>query len=215
MSRSVVKIVVVNNNTASLTCLSGQEFLVNGTPVNSSELQCSGRMTGELEDSGDKCGTSGTLLKLGFDVEGIGFLTYIESCYDRSEASVVYTKHVIPGAAIKRKIPSGYYDASCCRSYFSSTDSIKEAYRPGFKVAGTSSHVSPASSYTQQAQLDRFIKLLGSEEQAKQFLQGGSYYLARGHLAPDADGIYRSWQWATFFYVNVAPQWQVCTGSYQ
>lgn len=106
MSRSVLITVVVNNNTASLTCLSEQNFLVDGMPINSSELECSGRMTGEVEETGDKCGTSGTLLKLGFDVEGLGFLTYIESCYDRPEASVVYTKHVIPVAAIKCKIPN-------------------------------------------------------------------------------------------------------------
>lgn len=88
-------------------------------------------------------------------------------------------------------------------------DAIKEQYRPSFKVAGAAAHVSPATSYTQEAQLQRLSELLGSEDQAKKFIQGGSHYLARGHLAPDADGIYRSWQWATFFYVNVAPQWQV------
>ncbi|XP_062555012.1 uncharacterized protein LOC134220073 isoform X1 [Armigeres subalbatus] len=186
---SKVKFINASNNTAYLTCVSGQDFLVDETPLNSVELQCSGRMTGEVDDTGEQCGSNGTLLKLGFDVESVGFVTYIESCYDRPDASVIFTKHIIPGKAIAH--------------------SIKESYRPAFKVAGTSLHVNPATSYTQKAQMDRLTELLGSEIQAKKFLQGGSYYLARGHLAPDADGVYRSWQWATFFYVNVAPQWQV------
>lgn len=72
--------------------------------MNSSELQCSGRMTGEAKETGENCGTSGTLLKLGFNVEDVGFLTYIESCYDRSQASVIYTRHIIPGKAIARRL---------------------------------------------------------------------------------------------------------------
>ena len=33
-------------------------------------------------------------------------------------------------------------------------------------------------------------------------------YLARGHLAPDADFIYDVQQDATYYFVNVAPQFQ-------
>ncbi len=33
-------------------------------------------------------------------------------------------------------------------------------------------------------------------------------YMARGHLAPDADFVYESFQDATYYYFNAAPQWQ-------
>uniref|UniRef100_A0A182QV83 DNA/RNA non-specific endonuclease domain-containing protein n=1 Tax=Anopheles farauti TaxID=69004 RepID=A0A182QV83_9DIPT len=69
-----------------------------------------------------------------------------------------------------------------------STNSIVESYRPSFKVIGAPSTVLAA----------KFVSSLS--------------YLARGHMTPDADGIFRTWQWDTYFYVNVAPQWQKVNG---
>ena len=50
--------------------------------------------------------------------------------------------------------------------------------------------------------------LLGSDSGASLFNQRRQLYLARGHLAPDADFVYKEWQYATYYFVNVAPQWQ-------
>ena len=36
----------------------------------------------------------------------------------------------------------------------------------------------------------------------------GTHYFSRGHLAPDAAFIYDVFQDATYYYVNVAPQFQ-------
>ena len=33
-------------------------------------------------------------------------------------------------------------------------------------------------------------------------------FLAKGHLAPDADFVYKEWQDATYYFANAAPQWQ-------
>ena len=35
-----------------------------------------------------------------------------------------------------------------------------------------------------------------------------SFYFARGHLAPDGDFVYVFEQNATYYFVNVVPQWQ-------
>ena len=44
--------------------------------------------------------------------------------------------------------------------------------------------------------------------QAGLYLPGGDLYLARGHLAPNADFMTYAWQDATFTFIDVAPQWQ-------
>ncbi|XP_055533586.1 uncharacterized protein LOC129723411 [Wyeomyia smithii] len=174
---------------ADLTCQSGTTFTIGGTSVDSSSLTCSQRITGQIDITTDSCGNgAGQIRNIGFTTAEGSLVTYIQSCYNVNTASVIYTRHIIPGRAI---------------SY-----AISESYRPSFKVAGTAGHVSPATSYTTAQQSIRLATLLGSQEQADQFITTSSY-MSRGHLAPDADGIFRSWQWATYFYVNVAPQWQV------
>lgn len=56
--------------------------------------------------------------------------------------------------------------------------------------------------------MNRLTELLGSPEEALKYLSSTSF-LARGHLAPDGDGIFRSWSFTTYWYTNVAPEWQV------
>lgn len=41
-------------------------------------------------------------------------------------------------------------------------------------------------------------------------------FLAKGHLCPDADMLMASWKLPTYFYINVAPQWQrINSGNWQ
>ncbi|KAL1397666.1 hypothetical protein pipiens_009593 [Culex pipiens pipiens] len=179
-------------STASLTCQAGTTFTIGGTQVDSRALTCTQRITGDLDATTTACaGGAGQFRNIGFRLTDGQLVTYIQSCYNVNTASVIYTRHIIPGRAINH--------------------AISESYRPSFKVAGTAGHVSPATSYTTAQQRVRLAALLGSQEQADRFITTSSY-MSRGHLAPDADGIFRSWQWATYFYVNVAPQWQQTNG---
>jgi len=56
--------------------------------------------------------------------------------------------------------------------------------------------------------------LLGSEELADKYIgdQSSQLFLSRGHLAPNADFIFESWKDSSFWFVNVAPQWQSFNG---
>ncbi|XP_058464821.1 uncharacterized protein LOC131438670 [Malaya genurostris] len=178
-----------DTSNADITCQSGTSFTIGGTSVDSSALTCTQRITGEIDITSNDCANgAGQLRNIGFRTADGQLVTYIQSCYNVNRASVIYTRHIIPGRAINY--------------------AIQESYRPSFKVAGTADHVSPATSYTTAQQSIRLANILGSQEQADKFITSSSY-MSRGHLAPDADGIFRPWQWATYFYVNVAPQWQV------
>ncbi len=50
---------------------------------------------------------------------------------------------------------------------------------------------------------------MGSSSLADDYIDYDSgLYLARGHLSPASDFVYNSFQDATFYYINAAPQWQ-------
>ncbi|CAG7837581.1 unnamed protein product, partial [Allacma fusca] len=50
---------------------------------------------------------------------------------------------------------------------------------------------------------------VGSSKLADEYIdKTRSFYLARGHMSPDGDFDYESEQNATYYFVNVVPQWQ-------
>lgn len=92
--------------------------------------------------------------------------------------------------------------------HFQFIDSVKESRRIGFKKAGIPNEAKVDNSYRTEAQIVRFTKQLG---QHQQYITKKSF-LSRGHLTPDADFIFPSGQFATYFYANVCPTFQVVNG---
>ncbi|XP_041785460.1 uncharacterized protein LOC121600685 [Anopheles merus] len=171
---------------AYIRCVSGRTFTLGASHVNIANIACVSKTTGKHRNSGTSCGSGGTLLSLGFNVPGLAFITYLETCYNMQTASVLFTRHTIRGSAINYAI----------------TKTNRSTYKPD----GAPANVPFAAAYTQKQQLGRVTDLLGSAAQAKRFISSGSF-LERGHMVPFADGIFRPWRWVTDFYVNVAPQW--------
>lgn len=126
-------------------------------------------------------------MNIGFQLsDSRGFVNLIDVCYSKRRGSSIYTSHVVQGNTIK--------------------NSMKTSSRPStFKTTEVPTKVSAASSFTKAKQLERFTSLLGSAV-AEEYLN--KTFLARGHLAPDGDMVFISWQWSTYYYINVIPQFQ-------
>lgn len=179
------------------TCLRGTQFTVAGAgdPVGSKDLKCKAAVVGECggcltSDPVIQCGSErGVLKKLGFNAAGLGFITYIEACFNPGRSSVLYTRHILPGAAIANAVLADEYQT--------------------WKSDGFENNVNPDKSYTQEAQVERLTTLLGSKEQAEKFVKNGTIFLNKGHLTPRGDGVFHTWKHATYFYMNAVPQWNV------
>ena len=68
--------------------------------------------------------------------------------------------------------------------------------------------------YKMETQRETMAELVGSQSLADQYIgdQSSQLFLSRGHLAPNADFIFYSWQDSTYWFINVAPQWQSFNG---
>lgn len=86
------------------TCSKGTVFKVEGADAEAKDLKCKEAVVGDILATTEYCGNHrGYLYRLGFNADTIGFITYIESCMNSLTFSVLYTKHVLPGAAIKSR----------------------------------------------------------------------------------------------------------------
>lgn len=151
-------------------------------------IECSSQISGSAVNLNRKCAENGSFINVGFQLsDGKGFVNLIDVCYSKKKGSSIYTRHILQGQAIK--------------------NAMKSSTRPStFKTAEIPSNIEAPKSFTKANQLRRFETIFGDREEAQEFLN--KTYLARGHLAPDGDFLFVSWQFASYYYINVFPQWQ-------
>ncbi|XP_068223100.1 uncharacterized protein [Palaemon carinicauda] len=179
---------LANEKVVEVTCNAGRLAVARlsySQIVQWNDLGCQNRPRAYLRHlKNSRCGENGKKYDIGWPIRDGLFVPLIHVCYDDQIETTEFTYHNVQGRSIGIK----------------SVDSS----RPGFRHADLFD-VNVNSVYKKKSQMSLFSELLGTTE----YLTGqGQHYLSRGHLAPDSDFVYTAEQDATYFYINVAPQWQ-------
>ena len=181
---------------SAVACLGdGSSFEVDsGQSVPFGQLLCSRSIREKVRHTDETCGPSGgggKVSEVGWEVEAAGgkrFLTQLSICHDGGPAATHFVRHVIRGAHI-----AALND---------------DPGRPSFKEgAGFYKSTSAGDAYKTSRQQTTLSGLIGSARTSQVFSRTKSF-LAKGHLAPDADFVWKEWQDATYYFANAAPQWQ-------
>lgn len=165
--------------------------------VNFEDISCSKSIKEAIKKSEavEACGPDdnrGEMVHIGWQDADV-FRPQISVCHVRDAEHTHYENHTVYGEAIAAR----------------NTD----PGRPNFKEGrGFFGHSSASTSYKLKTQEATLKSWLGGGEGARVFDRRAQFFFSRGHLAPDADFIYKEWQDATYYFLNAAPQWQSFNG---
>lgn len=186
--------VIVNREEVAVgTCNNKNELQVENTAISPEVLKCKYPINSELSITNQKCANQkGTLIQLGYTV-GNHWFRIIDVCHNTQLSSTYYSTHSLYGSSLQGAIIS------------SDRIPMKVGTNMLYK------DFSPDSAYSKKN-----VKLLLNAELGNG--EGDKYYaktfISRGHLSPDGDFIFAHEQLLTYFYVNMAPQWQSINGGY-
>ncbi|ODM90863.1 Nuclease [Orchesella cincta] len=160
---------------------------VNKNAVNFTQLGCSKQVKEKLVVVGN-CYNESTAVDILFQANNTQ-LPLINICHNTNRDETIYAHHYIIGAGLNP------YEVS--------------NNRPSFKEGQFYTTISANDAYSQSSQKNQVAYLVGSQSLAEKYINTSrSFYFARGHLAPDGDFVHIYEQNATYYYINVAPQWQ-------
>lgn len=172
--------------------------MVNNQQIRLGSINCNSRMLGStrrITDESKICLKGrGEMAEIGFRVGG-DWKPLFEVCHDSSRASSEWTHHIIDPMNIGFQKQFTRDDMSFLEGdsgFYPDIDRDVNLW------------------YTKKKQRETFAKILPGGKQSAEKLVSltTDQYLARGHLTAKADQIFGAHQLATFFFINVAPQWQ-------
>ncbi|KAH8380644.1 hypothetical protein KR009_011947 [Drosophila setifemur] len=173
------------------TCWQQKSFLTLGSLYQLQDFVCTSWPTYTARRTSRSCNGGTDLLEVGFQLSTDvaiydDFLQTYDVCHDELAEVTRYVHHVLhPGSA--------QYQRSVSRPTFIPGDFYKG------KDVNT--------MYTQIQQNITVSEILGMDA-SPYFNISGNVYLARGHMSAKTDFVFGAAQQASFFFVNVAPQWQ-------
>ncbi|XP_055372967.1 uncharacterized protein LOC129606599 [Condylostylus longicornis] len=167
-------------------CKGGTSYEVSGKIYNFTEFICTKTNDYIARPTTKKCYNNSMIAEIGFEIINKKFVKLMEICHDEISASTYYVQHNMGPFNNK-------YQRNVTRPYFQQGKFFKK--------------LNINKLYTQNEQIKTVGRILGGNHE-KYFDIDKYVYLARGHLAAKTDYVYGVQQLGTFFYINVAPQWQ-------
>lgn len=157
------------------------------------EFKCLDYPDSTARKTGKQCLGKYTEIEIGFK-PSIGFVSIMTTCLDEAKRDTLYSVYTLSGGIGGQQVKVPRPD---------------EGFREGDFYPGL--YPTPNALYSKKSQLNAVAKLLRSEDLANKYvkLNDDYFFMSRGHLTAKADYLYGSQQRATFYMVNVAPQWQV------
>uniref|UniRef100_A0A1L8EC91 Putative dna/rna non-specific endonuclease n=1 Tax=Haematobia irritans TaxID=7368 RepID=A0A1L8EC91_HAEIR len=176
----------LNKETLELKCSSNKFKDNNNNAYNLKDLVCKSIPSSTLKVTSTLCSKNrGKVFEIGFELNKKFYGPVFDICYDNNKETTYYTHNIINGAAINYNIQES------TRRPFSAE---------GMKLKTTKTY----NLYTKKNQVERFSKLIAPSQK---YFDDASF-LARGHLTPDADFVFGYEQLSTYYYANVAPEFQ-------
>ena len=189
-SSNILKVTGQQMNAAY--CSTNSTLIVNELELTYSQLGCANQNKEILKEDGTCADGRGTLVRVGWQI-GTDFSPLYDMCHDKSTTANYFSTHHIIGRSV---------DAD-----------DKANTRPSFRQAGYYPGLDVNAAFGQAQQNKTITRTVGSEIlTAKYFNQKKNFFLARGHLAPDGDFIDAASQDASYYYLDMAPQWQSFNG---
>lgn len=180
------------NDIVTATCIKNTTVRVGKNNYSLKNLKCTKAPEPIAQWTNTLCaGGYHKYIEIGYEI-GKEFLSLLEVCFDDNEKIALYSVHTEDPSiySYQRSFPRVDFEAG--QFYKGVIKNIQSVY----------------SIYKQREQISDILK---STTLGYEYVGGtnNGYFLARGHLSAKADFVYGIQQSATFFYVNVVPQWQV------
>lgn len=203
-----------------LTCDSKGNFLnQKGEVTDVHQLSCTKKFEPVIRLSKSRCAPLGAdgrnvenqadhgllSVQIGWNITNSKFQTQIDLCVDNKAFGTLWTRHVI--------LPSvEFKETGHTRPKFASDTKYPRGKKSRF--FGGASKSTLEKTYKKSNAKKSFIRQLGHNQAPGgngELLSSGhsaTNYFAKGHLTPDASAVYEYQQRATYYFINVAPQFQ-------
>uniref|UniRef100_A0A182YBI8 DNA/RNA non-specific endonuclease/pyrophosphatase/phosphodiesterase domain-containing protein n=1 Tax=Anopheles stephensi TaxID=30069 RepID=A0A182YBI8_ANOST len=171
-----------------VTCVIDDQFNYESKMYSFSQFSCTANWRSVARRTTSRCYNDATIVEIGFEL-GARFPKILDVCHDEVTFDNHYVVHEFTPA-------SAGFQAGVPRPGW-----IQGNFYPGVTVN---------TLYTVNMQRETIATILNSQSRANELVQttNNGIYMARGHIAARADFVYATQQNATFWFLNVAPQWQ-------